>query len=565
MLEHVGAVGLPGCGAASGCARATSGPWGRVPGLGWPISYLGLAYFAALLVAWPLAGNDRRILIVVRLGAALSVLYVGVMLVGHMLCPYCLTVHAANLGFWVLSEALARRPGAVAPPATRRSRRWVWAGAAVFLGISAALGVLDQGARKGAAERAERDLSASTARISAAPAPANRFEGRYRLGPERSPIRLVLFTDYQCPDCRGIEGDVRREVAADPRIAVSIKHFPFCIACNPGAPDLHPNACWAARAAEAAGILGGPDGFWRMHHWLFDRSGAFTDGELSAALPGLGFEGGRFLAVMMGDETLARVRADIDEGLALGLSMTPMIFINGVELKGWSAPDAVRRAVQAAARASPPAASSDVDRPPPAREKYLADWREGPLLNIPPDAFPHAMGSQAPRATIVLFGDYQEPNTIKADAEIRRILSEREDARYEFRHFPVDQSCNPDLPQTASPLGCLAARAAEVVAFVKGPDTFRRMHEWLMARGPGLTGPVLLEAAPTFGFEGNILAEATEIEEIKTAVLEDINAARALGITSVPMIIINGRLAARWELEGENLLGAMVEEAATGR
>jgi len=77
-----------------------------------------------------------------------------------------------------------------------------------------------------------------------------------------------------------------------PNVSLSIKHFPFCTACNntPNVPNLHPNSCWAARAAETAGKLYGPAGFWKMHNWLFEHSGIFDDQSFPPGLQSLGFE-----------------------------------------------------------------------------------------------------------------------------------------------------------------------------------------------------------------------------------------------------------------------------------
>ena len=38
------------------------------------------------------------------------------------------------------------------------------------------------------------------------------FTGRYRLGPESSPIRIVMLTDYQCVDCQRVEGEIEEIV-----------------------------------------------------------------------------------------------------------------------------------------------------------------------------------------------------------------------------------------------------------------------------------------------------------------------------------------------------------------
>ena len=106
-----------------------------------------------------------------------------------------------------------------------------------------------------------------------APAPARvqaqaqrGFEGRYRRGPEVAPVRIVLFTDYQCPDCDQLDQLLEGLIEGRPDVAVSVKHFPFSKACNPNVPrELHPNACWAARAAVEEGKQRWLVGVWAMH------------------------------------------------------------------------------------------------------------------------------------------------------------------------------------------------------------------------------------------------------------------------------------------------------------
>ena len=108
-------------------------------------------------------------------------------------------------------------------------------------------------------------------------------------GPFEASIRIVFFSDYQCPDCRRVEAEIRALVSERDDISLSAKHFPLCTDCNRHiTKSPHPNACWAARAAEAAGILRGNEGFWQMHYWLFDRSGSFTGAELQAGLSEIG-------------------------------------------------------------------------------------------------------------------------------------------------------------------------------------------------------------------------------------------------------------------------------------
>ncbi len=309
VAQQIDLVDAPGCGAGSPCAQASASAWGRVPGLDWPVSFLGLAYFIALAFGWSQArsagGVSPLFRWLVRLGAAASVLFVVVMIAGGYLCWYCLAAHVGNLGFLVVVELSPR-----AAAGARRALAW---GAAAFVVVSLA----QLGAWSVAEREVEQALAESTDRIIEA-TPQERltaFTGRYRLGPEAAPIRLVVFSDYQCPECRAIEAQLRPLVAQRDDITLSAKHFPFCSDFNAFTHqhgiNIHPIACWAARAAEAAGLLYGNDGFWKMHFWLFDHEGSFDDADLRQGMAELGFDYQAFLAAMTGQETLPGVEADI--------------------------------------------------------------------------------------------------------------------------------------------------------------------------------------------------------------------------------------------------------------
>jgi protein-disulfide isomerase/uncharacterized membrane protein len=590
-LEHLGAFALPGCGAGSPCARAAASVWGTVPGLQWPVSFLGLAYFLALGVAWIAARGRARgpLLWIIRGGVAMSAFFTVVALAGRYPCTYCLVAHAANIGFWVVAERGRGR----APSSARMA---IPLAAGVFVFATASLGVAEKSSRAAAAAKAERELAESTRAMveqsgggsnPAAPAgqgqghaggetgavqtgvtapvpppAAPPFSGRYRLGPDPAPIRIVMFTDYQCPDCKRIEGEVSRLLESNPDVSLSVKNFPMCTTCNAGAPNLHPNACWAARAAEAAGILYGNDGFWKMHRWLFAQGGSFTDADFPASLQALGFDSAAFLPVMQSPGTLERVQADVREATSLGLYFTPMIFVNGVELKGWNAPDAVARTVQAVKASHPPPRSADADHPPPAMEKYLADWREQPVVALALPAGAHTTGPADAPITVVLWGDYQEPFTNDADIALRRLVTEREDLRYVFRHFPVDPSCNPSSPTTMHPQACLMARAAEAAGALGGEAAFWAVHDWLMRNRGGFSETALRQAMTERGIDAAGVMGSLTRPEVASRISADGAAASSLGLTSIPLIYINGRQVPRWKMGDRNVLPELVQEAA---
>jgi protein-disulfide isomerase len=154
--------------------------------------------------------------------------------------------------------------------------------------------------------------------------------GRYNLGPETAAVHVVAVSDYQCPSCRTIDEQLRSMIVGRKDVSVSARHFPFCTDCNEHIDKTrHPNACRAALAAEAAGIVGGADAFWQMHNWLFERRGEFTDSELGQFVQNLGLDGASFLEEIQDEKTRDLIRSDAAAADAAGLRFTPMIFING--------------------------------------------------------------------------------------------------------------------------------------------------------------------------------------------------------------------------------------------
>ena len=605
VLDHLGGLHLPGCGEGSPCAAAANSVWGTVPIIRWPVSFLGFAYFAAALFAWltSFRGTAAPFRHIARLAALVSLGFIIVIIVGGYHCSYCIASHLGNFAFWIVMELAGAKARTV-------SRRPVAVFAVVWLAASAVLLAAELSTRKTVAAKQERDLADSTAEIIAAttqkaalaqppatsatssavtpasapvaaagaaagPASApslsprpwqGAFRGRYLYGPEKAPVRLVMYTDYQCVDCNRIEDEVRAMLGQRTDVSLSIKQFPMCTDCNPDVSrNMHANACWAARAAEAAGILYGNDGFWKMHFWLFDRDGSFTDQQLNEGLPQLGFDPVQFINTMKSDQTLRLVQQDIAEAKWLGLHFTPMVFINGVELRGVFAKGAVPQAVAAVAATNPPPMNHDLDRPPPAFDKYVGDWREQPRVTLPADQSSWPKGPAAAKIKIVVWGDYEEDNSILVDRAITRWMAGRQDAQYVFRHYPFNKNCNTTLGDTAPihPNACRMHQAAEAAGRLAGADGYWKMHDWLMTHTKEYSDDALRQAATEMGLNPDALFATMNSPEVAAAITEDITAGRPmLWRNGIPTVYINGRVAPRWQLEGQPVVEAILDEAA---
>ena len=581
VLEHLIGMTLPGCGVGSGCAKAAASVWGTAPGINVPTSSVGLAYFLAIAIGWVIWRGRVAPAFkwIVRLGALISIGFLAIIVIEKHFCIYCLAAHAGNLVFWLCVECVA--------PLPRRSLPALATLAASFAGAVAILAAVESINKENIRQRHERELTESTRNIINKHAatepddhsqddhtqdvysPPGGFTGRNRYGPENAPIRLVIFSDYQCPDCKKVEAEVRQLLATRSDISLSAKQFPMCSDCNAHVPvRMHQNACWAARAAETAGTLYGNDGFWKMHFWLFDHDGFFeTRQDLEAGLQACGFDPQRFLPALEDEHSLDNIKQDVEEGYLLGLYFTPMIFINGVELRGFiSNPGAITRAVEAIAASHPRPGTAMDDHPPVAAGKYIGDWREQPIRAMPPESRTWSLGSENAPVKIVIWTDYAFPLTAQFDRMVRQQMERRGDIQYTFRHYPANPMCNPSIKENSSPAGCWAAQAAEAAGQLAGAEGRWKMHDWLLNNQSQLRDDALRTAAPSMGFDPDKLLAAMKSPEVLRAVSEDIAVGHSMIVQGIPTIYVNGKWVPRWRLKNgdteEPIMERIIEEAA---
>jgi protein-disulfide isomerase len=108
------------------------------------------------------------------------------------------------------------------------------------------------------------------------------------------------------------------------RVRFAFRHFPLT--------EIHPHALAASGAVEAAAIQGR---FWEMHELLFHRQKALDEHDLRRYAGELGLDVERFDSDRASAGVLARVRLDLDSGIASGeLRGTPTPLIDGIVHRG---------------------------------------------------------------------------------------------------------------------------------------------------------------------------------------------------------------------------------------
>jgi len=153
-------------------------------------------------------------------------------------------------------------------------------------------------------------------------------------------LRVVVFSDYQCPYCRRAEGQLAEVQARYPdKVQVVYKQFPL---------GNHPQAQKAAEAALCANEQGA---FRQYHALLFPQSADLSPVKLKDFAKQVSLDQPRFDACLDSGKMAPIVTHDVMQGHSIGVAATPTIVVDGELLRGLPPPGELDAAVQRALRA----------------------------------------------------------------------------------------------------------------------------------------------------------------------------------------------------------------------
>lgn len=149
-------------------------------------------------------------------------------------------------------------------------------------------------------------------------------------------VTIVNFGDYQCAACADVDEAIANLVADYPdNIRVVWKDMPNA--------ESHDEALGAAMAARCAGKQ---DAFFTYNAYLFANQSRLGDDLYAALAQELGLKEKAFASCLENKDTLPLVQKSYEEGLALRVTATPTLFINGERYTGSISESALRAAVR---------------------------------------------------------------------------------------------------------------------------------------------------------------------------------------------------------------------------
>ena len=149
------------------------------------------------------------------------------------------------------------------------------------------------------------------------------------------------------------------------------------------------------------------------------------------------------------------------------------------------------------------------------------------------------MGSESAGLTVVEFSDFLCPYCAKAAKFLKVAGSSNHDrARFVFRHYPLDKSCNPRLSSNVHPGACLLAEGA-VCAQEQGK--FWAYHDIAFETKGKISRSVIQNIAERIDMDLEAFNSCLDSNRGLKVVTEDIQAAINAGVTGTPTLFINGR------------------------
>jgi len=180
------------------------------------------------------------------------------------------------------------------------------------------------------------------------------FRG-YIIGSADAPIEVTEYADYQCPSCAGFETvqwpDIKSRLVDAGRLKWRYRDFPL---------DQHPHARVAAHAAACADEQGK---FGAMKMAIYEAQSTWSpkadaSGDFRDMAKAIGADADGYDACMSSAKFAGRIQASRDEAMAVGVSSTPSVMVNGRLYPGGINYDDLRALVDSLAPAAAPAATT---------------------------------------------------------------------------------------------------------------------------------------------------------------------------------------------------------------
>jgi protein-disulfide isomerase len=137
-------------------------------------------------------------------------------------------------------------------------------------------------------------------------------------GPKTAPVRIVEFSDFQCPYCADLQKTLDQVLKAFPKdVQVVYKQYPL---------NIHQ---YARQAAAASLFAQGQGKFWELHDKMFQGFTQISDENLRKWVGEVGLSLADYDKAIQTGRFEPMIQKDMADGAAAKVLGTPTLFVNG--------------------------------------------------------------------------------------------------------------------------------------------------------------------------------------------------------------------------------------------
>ena len=158
------------------------------------------------------------------------------------------------------------------------------------------------------------------------------------MGDPNAPVKIVEFSDYQCPFCERFSTDTEPSLI-ESYISTGKVHFTYRSTGNWVSQNINSGLTESEDAAEAAYCAGDKGKYWEMHDMIFgnvlgEDVGSFTDRRLSAIAEKTGLDMTQYEECYSSNKYRDAVVKDGQDALAAGVQGTPSFVLTYTNASG---------------------------------------------------------------------------------------------------------------------------------------------------------------------------------------------------------------------------------------
>lgn len=338
------------------CSVAATSHYSEIAGI--PIAAIGLAFYVAALVVGMLSpmlvpATDKKedafvpayLLVGVYTLAVLDSVYLGIVNFTQLekVCDKCVWLYGVNfLGFIGAGLWAAGNPLTAVSNLLRRLPQTIASAASLVFVITfaaALAGTAWQSNKMAESVQQEEEVPTLTAEPADDSLATHLYrDGAATLGPDDALVRIVEFSDFQCPYCAVFAGMVEQLAEKYPdTVQITFRNFPL---------PMHPQA---RRVAEMGVCAQSQRKFWEFSSRAFRQQETmyddFSDDTLIDLAEQVGMNPDEAKDCLHSAFASTSIDQDLEDANALELRGTPSVFINEQAYEGRLELDALERTI----------------------------------------------------------------------------------------------------------------------------------------------------------------------------------------------------------------------------